>query len=79
MGILGKLFGEKDNCNSDQNFLGGSYQVEDTFKLTIPQDLVVVGQIKRTVRTGDKVYVEGSDEDVLILVKELNIFRTKVK
>ena len=79
MGILGKLFGEKDNCNSDQNSLGGSYQVEDTFKLNIPQDLVVVGQIKGTVRTGDKVYVEGSDEDVLILVKELNIFRTKVK
>ena len=79
MGILGKLFGEKDNCNSDQNSLGGSYQVEDTFKLNIPQDLAVVGQIKGTVRTGDKVYVEGSDEDVLILVKELNIFRTKVK
>ena len=79
MGILGNMFGGKDNGNSDQSPSGGSYLVEDTFRIDIPQDLVVVGQIKGTVRTGDKVYVEGSDEDVLILVKELNIFRTRVE
>ena len=79
MGILGKLFGGKDNSKSDERPSGGSYLVEDTFRINIPQDLVVVGQIKGTVRAGDKVYIEGTDEVILILVKELEIFRTKVK
>ena len=78
MGILGKLFGGKDNSKSDERPSGGSYLVEDTFRINIPQDLVVVGQIKGTVRAGDKVYIEGADEVILILVKELEIFRTKV-
>ena len=79
MGILGKLFGGKDNSESDERPSGGSYLVEDTFRINIPQDLVVVGQIKGTVRAGDKVYIEGSDENDLISIKELEIFRTKVK
>jgi translation elongation factor EF-Tu-like GTPase len=78
MGIFGKLFGGKDNDNSDQPSSGGTYLVEDTFRLNIPQDLVVVGKINGTVREGDKVCVEGADENNLISVKELNIFRTKV-
>ncbi|MBP5607647.1 MAG: hypothetical protein J6X66_05190 [Lachnospiraceae bacterium] len=79
MGILEKLFGGNDNSNSDQRSFGGSYTVEDTFKIDIPQDLVVVGQIKGTVRAGDMVYIEGADENDLIFVKELNIYRTKVE
>ena len=59
MGILGKLFGGKDNSKSDERPSGGSYLVEDTFRINIPQDLVVVGQIKGTVRVGDKVYIEA--------------------
>ena len=78
MGIFGKLFGGKDNDNSDQPSSGGTNLVEDTFRLKIPQDLVVVGKINGTVREGDKVYIEGADENNLISVKELNIFRTKV-
>ena len=78
MGIFGKLFGGKDNDNSDQPSSGGTYLVEDTFRLKIPQDLVVVGKINGTVREGDKVYIEGADENNLISVKELNIFRTRV-
>lgn len=78
MGIFGKLFGGKDNSNSVNTPSGGTYLVEDTFKMKIPQDMVVVGKINGTVRAGDKVYVEGTDENVLISVKELNIFRTKV-
>lgn len=31
MGIFGKMFGKKDNDNSDQNPSGGTYTVEDTF------------------------------------------------
>ena len=79
MGILGKLFGKEENNDSDKTPSGGTYLVDDTFKLNNPYDLVVVGQIKGTVREGDKVYVEGASEDILISVKELNIFRTKVR
>lgn len=79
MGIFGKMFGKKDNDNSEQNPSGGTYTVEDTFRLNNSSDLVVVGQINGTVREGDKVSIEGSNGNDLILVKELNIFRTKVK
>ena len=79
MGIFGKMFGKKDNDNSDQNPSGGTYTVEDTFRLNNSSDLVVVGQINGTVREGDMVSIEGSNGNDLILVKELNIFRTKVK
>ena len=79
MGILEKLFGKEENKDSVQTTSGGTYAVEDIFKLKNPQDLVVVGQIKGSVREGDKVYVEGADENDLISVKELNIFRTRVK
>ena len=78
MGIFGKMFGKKDNDNSEQNPSGGTYTVEDTFRLNNSSDLVVVGQINGTVRTGDKVSIEGSNGNDLILIKELNIFRTKV-
>ncbi len=78
MGIFGKLFGGKDNSNSGNTPSGGTYLVEDTFRMKIPQDLVVVGKINGTIRAGDNVYVEGADENVLIPVKELNIFRTRV-
>ncbi|MBR4914171.1 MAG: hypothetical protein IKZ42_02710 [Clostridiales bacterium] len=79
MGIFGKLFGKEDNNDPVQTSSGGTYTVDDTFKLNIPKDLVVVGKIKGTVREGDKVYIEGTDENDLISVKELNIFRTRVK
>lgn len=79
MDILRKLFEGKADGNSDQQFSGGTYTVDDTFKIDIPQDLVVVGQIRGTIRTGDMVYIEGSDENDLIFVKELNIYRTKVE
>ena len=79
MGIFGKMFGKKDNDNSEQNPSGGTYTVEDTFRLNNSSDLVVVGQINGTVREGDMVSIEGSNGNDLILVKELNIFRTKVK
>ena len=79
MGIFGKMFGKKDNDNSDQSPSGGIYTVEDTFRLNNSSDLVVVGQINGTVREGDNVCIEGSNGNDLILVKELNIFRTKVK
>ena len=49
MSILGKMFGKKDNDNSDQNPSGGTYTVEDTFRLNNSQDLIVVGQINGTV------------------------------
>ena len=42
MSILGKMFGKKDNDNSDQNPSGGTYTVEDTFRLNNSQDLIVV-------------------------------------
>ena len=73
MSILGKMFGKKDNDNSDQNPSGGTYTVEDTFRL------IVVGQINGTVRTGDKVCIEGTSGNDQILIKELDIFRTKVR
>lgn len=79
MSLFGNLFSKNDNNDPDQISNGGTYVVEDTFKLTTPGDLVVVGRINGTVRTGDKVYIEGADENDLILIKELNIFRTKVK
>lgn len=79
MGILGKLFGKEGNSDTAQPLSGGTYVVEDTFKLSVPQDLVVVGQINGTVSEGDKVYVEGANENDLISVKELNIYRTRVK
>lgn len=79
MGLLGKLFGNEENDGSVQVPAGGTYVVEDTFRLCDPQDLVVVGQIKGTVREGDKVYIEGADENDLISISELDIFRTKVK
>ena len=79
MGLFGKMFGKEDNNDSVQISSGGTYIVEDTFKLNNSSDLVVVGQIKGTVREGDSVYVEGADENSLISVMELNIFRTKVK
>ena len=79
MGLLGKLFGNKENDGSVQVPSGGTYVVEDNFRLGDPQDLVVVGQIKGTVREGDKVYIEGADENDLISISELDIFRTKVK
>ena len=79
MDILRKLFEDKANGNSDQQSSGGTYTVDDTFKIDIPQDLIVVGQIRGTIRTGDMVYIEGSDENDLIFVKELNIYRTKVE
>ena len=78
MSIFGKMFGKEKNNDSTLTPSGGTYFVEDTFKLKIPQDLVVVGQINGTIRTGDKVCVEGADENVLISVKELNIFKTRV-
>ena len=76
MGILGKLFNNKEDNNPVQNPSGGTYIVEDTFK---PNDLVVVGQIKGTVRDTDKVYIEGANENSLISIIELDIFRTKVE
>ena len=79
MGIFGKMFGKEENNDSVQTPSGGTYVVDDTFKLNIPQDLVVVGKINGTIREGDMVYVEGSNENSLISVKELNIFKTKVK
>ena len=44
MSILGKILGKKENDNSDQNPSGGTYTVEDTFRLNNSQDLIVVGQ-----------------------------------
>lgn len=79
MGIFGKMFGKKDNGDSNNAPSGGTYVVEDTFRLNASADLVVVGKINGTVRTGDKVLIEGADENDLITIKELNIFRTKVK
>ena len=73
------MFGKKDNDNSDQNPSGGTYTVEDTFRLNNSQDLIVVGQINGTVRTGDKVCIEGTSGNAQILIKELDIFRTKVR
>ena len=78
MGIFGKLFGKDENNGPVQNPSGGSYVVEDTFKLNNSKDLVVVGKINGTVREGDSVYIEGAEND-LISVKGLNIFRTQVK
>ena len=78
MGLFGKMFGKKDNGDSDQAPSGGTYKVEDTFRLNNSEDLVVVGQINGTVRTGDNVSIEGSDGNDLILVKGLEIFRTRV-
>ena len=79
MSILGKMFGKKDNDNSDQNPSEGTYTVEDTFRLNNSQDLIVVGQINGTVRTGDKVCIEGTSGNDQRLIKELDIFRTKVR
>lgn len=79
MGLLGKLFGKEDNNGSVQHSSGGTYIVDDTFKLKDSQDLVVVGQINGSVREGDKVYIEGADENDLISIKGLEIYRTKVK
>ncbi len=79
MGILGKLFGKEDNNGSVQHSSGGIYLIEDTFKLKDSQDLVVVGQIKGTVRVGDNVYIEGANENDLISIKGLEIYRTRVK
>ncbi len=79
MGILGKLFNGKDNSGPGQGSNGGIYVVEDTFKLNNSQDLVVVGKIQGTVWAGDNVYIDGSDVNDLISVKELNIYRTRVK
>ena len=73
MSILGKILGKKDNDNSDQNPSGGTYTVEDTFRLNNSQDLIVVGQINGTVRTGDKVCIEGTSGNDQILIKELDI------
>ena len=78
MGLFGKMFGKKDTGNSDQAPSGGTYKVEDTFRLNNSDDLVVVGQINGTVRTGDKVSIEGSDGNDLILIKGMEIFRTRV-
>ena len=77
MGILGKLFGKEGDNDSAQTSSGGTYVVEDTFRLNDSYDLVVVGQIKGTVNEGDMVYIEGNNKD-LLLVTELNIFRTRV-
>lgn len=79
MGILGKLFGREEDNSSVQNPSGGIYLIEDTFRLKNPRDLVVVGRIKGTVRAGDKVFIEGADENELISVKELNIGNSRVK
>ncbi|MBO4636334.1 MAG: hypothetical protein J5685_04230 [Clostridiales bacterium] len=81
MGLFGKLFGKEENNVPDQPSSGGTYIVDDTFRFNDPKDLVVVGKINGTVREGDSVYIEGDNEIYLnsILVKELNIFRTKVK
>ena len=79
MGVFGKLFGKKDNDGSVETPSGGTYIVEDIFKLNNSTDLVVVGKIRGTIKQGDKVYIEGADEKILISVKGLEIFRTKVK
>ena len=79
MGIFEKMFGNEENDDSVQNSSGGTYIVEDTFKLNNPKDLVVVGKINGSVMEGDKVYIEDANDNVLISVKELNIFRTRVK
>lgn len=79
MSLLGKLFGKEENNDAVQTPSESTYVVEDTFKLNNPQDLVVVGKIRGCIKEGDTVYVEGADENDLITVKELNIFRDKVK
>lgn len=79
MSLLGKIFGKEENNDAFQTPSESTYVVEDTFKLNNPQDLVVVGKIRGYIKEGDTVYVEGADENDLITVKELNIFRDKVK
>lgn len=79
MGLLGKMFGKQEDNASAQPSSGGTYLVEDVFELKNSLDLVVVGQIKGTVRVNDKIYVEGAAENDLISIKELNIFKTKVQ
>lgn len=54
------------------------YGVEETFKLKEGDDLIVVGRVKGTVRTGDAVYVSnpGNEEDgdiFLTTIKSMNI------
>lgn len=79
MGLFRKMFGKEEKNDAVQTQAGGTYVVEDTFKLKTPQDLVVVGKIQGCIKEGDLVYIEGADENDLITVKELNIFKDRVK
>ncbi|MBP5609306.1 MAG: hypothetical protein J6X66_13700 [Lachnospiraceae bacterium] len=49
MGILGNLFGGKDNSNSDQRSHGGSYIVEDTAVALCLENGAYYGITKGTV------------------------------
>ena len=78
MGIFGKMFGKKDNNDSNEAPSGGTYVVEDTFRLNASADLELQGK-HRNFADQQITADEGADENNLITIKELNIFRTKVK
>ena len=67
MGLLGKLFGKEEKNDAVQTQAGGTYVVEDTFKLKTPQDLVVVGKIQGCIKEGDLVYGVYLGENMEVL------------